>query len=186
MSIDDTRITKSHADLARLKETGFTLLDSSIMLRLFFVNSICWYFYFSGYAFADGATQHIEMITDSTSNYYVTSFIDGAGQKSLLVDTGSGYSTISQNTLEVLREQGSAVYLRKLQGIMADGSRKFVSVYRIQGLNIGGNCYVKDIEVAVFPNGGREILGLSALGKVSPFTFSTEPPRLSLSHCNPV
>ncbi|MGH8550993.1 MAG: retroviral-like aspartic protease family protein [Methylococcales bacterium] len=114
----------------------------------------------------------------------MTSIITGAGQKSLLVDTGSGYSTISQDTLKALQESGEAIFLRKMQGIMADGSHHWVSVYRIAGLNIGGNCQVKNIEVAVFPNGGREILGLSALGKVSPFTFSIEPPRLSLSNCN--
>lgn len=137
-------------------------------------------------ASAEIATQDIEMRSDRSSNFYVTSIIEGAGQKSLLVDTGSGYSTISQSTLKVLQKKGAAEFVRKLEGVMADGSRQWVSVYRIAGLNIGGNCYIKDIEVAVFPSGGREILGLSALGKVSPFTFSIEPPRLSLSHCNQI
>ncbi len=135
---------------------------------------------------AEIAFQHVEMKADRSLNYYVTSEIEGAGQKTLLVDTGSGYSTISQDTLKRLQENGEVAFLRKMEGIMADGSRQWVSVYRIAGLNIGGNCYIKDVEVAVFPTGGREILGLSALGKVSPFTFSIEPPRLTLSNCNQI
>ena len=69
---------------------------------------------------------------------------------------------------------------------MADGSRRLVSVYRITGMNVGGDCYIPNIEVAVFPAGSREILGLSALSKVSPFMFSMNPPRLLLSNCDTV
>jgi hypothetical protein len=93
---------------------------------------------FAAEAMTEVAMQTVEMQTDSASNFYVTSVIGRVGHKLLLVDTGSGYSTISQNTLKVLQNSGEAVFLRGMQGIMADGSRQSVSVYRIAGLNIGG------------------------------------------------
>jgi len=133
---------------------------------------------------AETSIQDIKMQTNNYQTFYVNSSIEGAGTTSLLVDTGAGYSTITEDTLEVLRKTGNAVYVKKLEGIMADGSRRVVSVYRISGMSLGGNCRVRNIEVAVFPAGSREILGLSALGKVAPFTFSMDPPVLSLSNCN--
>ncbi len=126
----------------------------------------------------------VTMKDNGLNSFYVSTTIEGFGQSSLLVDTGAGYSTISQNTLEELQETGDAMYLKKLEGVLADGSRIMVPVYKISALNIGGSCLIRNIEVAVFPNRSQEILGLSALSKVSPFIFSTNPPRLFLNNCN--
>lgn len=128
-------------------------------------------------------TQQIEMKNIGFNTFYISSKINGAGETSLLVDTGSGYSIINRNTLAQLLENGDATYLHELEGIMADGSQRIVSVYRISGMTLGNNCYVPNIDVVVFPSGTRQILGLSTLSKVAPFTFSTNPPQLSLSHC---
>ena len=133
---------------------------------------------------AETSIQDIKMQTNNYHTFYVNSLIEGAGTTSLLVDTGAGYSTITEDTLEVLQKTGNAVYIKKLEGIMADGSRRIVSVYRISGMRLGESCQVRNIEVAVFPAGSREILGLSALSKVAPFTFSMNPPLLSLSNCD--
>ena len=116
--------------------------------------------------------------------YYINGHIDGVGPLELLVDTGSGYSTINEETLDALDRQGRAHYLRKLKGVMADGSHKIVPVYRISGINIGGECMVDDIEVVIFPGKTRAILGMNTLRKVSPFMFSVEPPSLALSNCS--
>ena len=133
---------------------------------------------------AESVVQEIEMRSSDFNTFYVNGTIQGIEKtSSMLVDTGSGYTTINQDTLTKLQEIGDAVYMKKLEGTLADGSRLFVPVYRISGINLGGNCYVRDFEVAVFPAGTREILGLSTLRKVSPFQFSMEPPRLSLSNC---
>jgi len=126
----------------------------------------------------------VAMRNNGLNSFYVATNIQGVGESSLLVDTGAGYSTISQNTLELLQETGDATYLKKLEGVLADGSRIKVPLYRITSLNIGGNCQIRDIEVAVFPNRSQEILGLNILEKVSPFIFSTSPPRLFLNNCN--
>jgi hypothetical protein len=50
-------------------------------------------------------------------------------------------------------------------------------------MEVGKECRVTDIEVAVFPGSTRQILGLSTLRKASPFLFSMDPPRLHLSNC---
>ena len=137
-------------------------------------------------AFADPEMYNIQMQTGNNFTYYVNSSIEGAGSTSFLVDTGAGYSIITKTTLRPLQKNGHAVYLRKLQGVMADGSLTKVSLYRISSINLGETCRINNIEVAVFPDGNREILGLNALSKVAPFTFSMNPPLLSLSHCDKV
>lgn len=126
------------------------------------------------------------MQIENNHTFYVHSAIEGAGFTSLLVDTGSGYTTITEKTLRELQKTGNAMYLKKVQGIMADGTVRKVSIYRISGISIGETCQIRDVEVAVFPTGTREILGLNTLSKVAPFTFSIDPPYLSLSNCNKV
>ena len=74
-------------------------------------------------------------------------------------------------------------YIKQLQGTMADGSTREVPVYAIRRMSIGGDCWLYDVEAAVFPGDSRQILGLSALRKAAPFIFSVDPPTLSLSGC---
>jgi len=61
-----------------------------------------------------------------SATFYVQASIRGAGDTELLVDTGSGYVTISENTLSALKHAGGARYVRTLQGVMADGRQKVV------------------------------------------------------------
>ncbi len=125
----------------------------------------------------------ISMETTGASTYYVQGEIQGLGEVRMMVDTGSGYSTINEETLSVLKGQGKAEYVKDLVGILANGDKMVVKVYKISALNIGSNCWLENIEVAVFPGKTRQILGLSALKKTSPFTFSVDPPELTLSNC---
>ena len=66
---------------------------------------------------------------------------------------------------------------------MADSSRFTAKIYRLRSLTLGSGCVIRDVEVAVFPNATRPILGLSALQKLTPFIFSINPPVLALSNC---
>ena len=100
-----------------------------------------------------------------------------------MVDTGSSYMMINEITLAQLEESGDAQYLRELTGILANGDEMRVPVYTLSSVRIGENCVLEDVEAAVFPGDTRQILGLSALSKAAPFIFSTQPPRLQLSHC---
>ncbi len=139
-------------------------------------------------AFADSNTQQVSLKTIGTNTYYVDGRIEGSGDSSFLVDTGSGYSTISESTLVQLKQKGHAIYIKKLEGVLANGATMIVPVYRITSVVLADKCVVRDVEVAVFPAGTRQILGLSALSKLMPFTFNLNPPSLTLSNCtdNPI
>ncbi len=128
-------------------------------------------------------TTSVSMQTHGASTYYVKGEILGLGSVDLMVDTGSGYSTINEQTLSVLKENGTARYVKDLVGILANGEKMRVAVYRLSAINIGGQCWLHDVDAAVFPGKTRQILGLSALRKTSPFMFSMEPPELRLSNC---
>lgn len=125
----------------------------------------------------------IPMEEKGASTFYVTVEIEGTGAADFLVDTGAGYMTINEETLAELRGKELASYVKELEGILADGTRLVVPVYRLARINIGGVCLIENVEAAVFPGTTRGLLGLSALRKTAPFMFSTEPPSLRLSRC---
>ena len=120
----------------------------------------------------------------SAATFYVDISIEGIGSQDFLVDTGAGYMTVSQEAIDTLLLQGDAIYLRDLEGVLADGSRLIVPVYRLTRINIGGTCELRDVEAAVLPGTQRGLLGLSALRKTAPFIFAVEPPMLHLSNCS--
>lgn len=125
----------------------------------------------------------IPMRRTQASTFYVGSYVGGLGEVDMMVDTGSSYTTINEEALKVLQENGAATYVKDLAGIMADGTRKIVPIYRIADMSIGNGCTLHNVEAAVFPGDTRYILGLSALKLAAPFVFSMEPPSLLLSNC---
>ena len=137
----------------------------------------------AGAAMAAEFDSHIPMRDKGAATYYVDGEIHGVGPVDFMVDTGSGYMTINEETLAVLQQTGGATYVRELSGMLADGTTKQVSVYRIAQVRIGTGCTLRDVEAAVFPGKTRQILGLSALRQAAPFIFSMNPPTLVLSHC---
>ncbi len=128
----------------------------------------------------------VPMTEKSARTFYVQGEIAGVGAVDFLVDTGSSYNTINEHSLAMLQEQGRASFVRDLIGILANGQRKRVAVYRLDVIRLGDNCELHDVEAAVFPGRTRHILGLSGLRKAGNFTFSFEPPQLTLSSCLPV
>ena len=127
--------------------------------------------------------QLIPMQTYGASTYYINSEIPGAGQFSMLVDTGSAYSVINEETLASLSSNGQAHFVKKLRGKMADGSERIIPLYRIAAINLGGNCLIKDIHAAILPGKTRQIIGISTLMRAAPFAMSFDPPMLSLNQC---
>lgn len=132
---------------------------------------------------SDGIVKHIPMQQKESQTYYVSAFVKGVGELDLLVDTGSGYMTINEFMLKTLEADEQVTFQKYIQGNLADGSMVEVPVYRLKKINIGGDCIIYDIDVAVFPGETPCILGLSALRKMTPFVFSTHPPTLQLSNC---
>ena len=126
----------------------------------------------------------VPMRDKGARTYYIGAQIAGFGSTELMVDTGSGYLTINDETLQTLLKQDKAQYVKQLTGILADGTEMKVPVYRLTSLNLGGTCWINNVEAAVFPGKTRQILGLSALSKAAPFIFSIDPPQLVLSNCD--
>lgn len=137
----------------------------------------------SGLCAASGPSVEIPMTDRGASTFYVDVQGIGTAQEPFLVDTGSSYTTINETLLAKLIEARQAKYVKDLEGILADGSRQVVPLYTIKTLMVGGGCMLSDVRAAVFPGDTRNILGLSALRAAAPFSFSFDPPRLSLANC---
>ena len=155
---------------------GFTLQASRAALALLvaFVSA-------NGWAVDSGATVDLE--NKGRSTLYVSAVIEGVGTVEMLVDTGSSYATISETAVNALLGQGRAEYLRDLTGVMADGTRRVVPVYRIDSVRIGESCWFRDVEAAVFPGRERFILGLSVLRRATQVHLAFDPPTLTFDEC---
>jgi hypothetical protein len=127
--------------------------------------------------------EQIPMHSKGAHTYYIESEIHGAGEFSMLVDTGSGYSVINENTLNQLVAAGKAEYIRRFRGKLSDGTERSFPLYRISSIRLGQNCIINDINVAVMPHAARQIIGLSTLIQAAPFSMSFDPPTLTLSQC---
>lgn len=132
---------------------------------------------------AEPVQQLIPMQTYGASTYYIDTEILGAGQYSMLVDTGSAHSVINEETLTALNRSGQAHFIKHLRGKMADGSEKIVPLYRIMAMNLGGNCIINNVYAAIIDGGSRQIIGISTLIRAAPFAMSFDPPTLSLDQC---
>lgn len=124
----------------------------------------------------------VPMHDKGLATWYVHAQVADLGMSEFMVDTGSGYLTINEQTLFALQERQQAQYVKQLRAVLANGSELIIPVYAINQLRIG-NCTIRNVEAAVFPARTRQILGLSALNKAAPFTFSIDPPELMLSNC---
>lgn len=126
----------------------------------------------------------VPMQLKGAKTYYISARVSGMEPSEFMVDTGSSYTTINEYTLDRLLAHGGAEYLRDLTAVLANGAELRVPLYRIAGIQLGSQCQLTRLEVAVFPGRTRQILGLSTLRKASPFLFSVDPPQLRLSNCN--
>lgn len=122
---------------------------------------------------------------EDLGTFYIQVTVAGAPQEAYLVDTGAGFMTITHDTLLHSVQSGTATYMRELSGRLADGTVLQVPLYRLDEIMVGERCRLRDVEAAVLPGAARGLLGLSALRKAAPFEFSTTPPSLRLSNCEP-
>jgi len=132
---------------------------------------------------AGRAAVSVDLQRRETGTFYIPGAIQGYGEVELLVDTGSSFLVINQAMLTALERSGSAIFSHELRGCMADGTDTVVPVYRLAGVRLGAECWIQDVEAAVFPGTSRPILGMNILVRLAPFTFSTEPPQLALNQC---
>ena len=119
----------------------------------------------------------------ASGNYYVHGSLSDAVEADFLVDTGSGFVSLTPEVFANLRRLPGTRFVREVRGAMANGGIQRVKIYRIDSLKLTDQCVLRDIEVAVMPGSDRNILGLSALRQVAPFALELSPPRLLLSDC---
>lgn len=123
----------------------------------------------------------IPMQLVSSGAFYVKASLDSGVDTDMLLDTGSGYVTLSDDTFGKIKDQPGTVFQRFITGVMANGKASRVPVYMISELRLSEQCILRDVEVAVFHNAKRDILGLSALRQIQPLTLQLDPPVLTAS-----
>ena len=138
---------------------------------------------FCGDLYARDFGVEVPMHLKGASTFYIQGRIGSMPPTEFMVDTGSSYMTINEETLASLKETEEPLYLYDLTGILANGDQMRVPVYAVSRVQLGEGCLLEGVEVAVFPGKTRQILGLSVLLKAAPFVFSTNPPQLQLSNC---
>jgi len=139
-----------------------------------------------GYAHASNNSSAIPMNDIGKGTYYVNVALANLTDSQFMVDTGSGYVAINQESLARLKEHNQVTYLRDIKGILANGHAYVVPIWQVSSLTLNNQCILKNVEVAVFPGKTRQILGLSALKKAAPLEISFDPPQLKLSHCDSI
>ena len=134
---------------------------------------------------AGGISTNVPMTLKGSQTFYVSGRVAGVEPTEFMVDTGSTYMVINQDTLNQLKVNGQADYMRDLIGVLANGEEVVRPVYRIPKIVLGNSCEMLDVEAVVFPGNIRQILGLNVLRKAAPFMFTVDPPELQLSNCSP-
>ena len=128
----------------------------------------------------------IPMKNIGLGTYYVNVTLASMPESQFMVDTGSGYMTINEESLAVLKQQNRVKYVKDIKGILANGSAYVVPVWEVSSITLHKQCTLKNVEAAIFPGKTRQILGLSALKKAGPIEISFDPPSLSLGNCDQV
>lgn len=122
---------------------------------------------------------NLAMHREESGNFTVRALVDGNVETNMLLDTGSGYVSLGKQTFARVSASASPRFSRHIYGRMANGNVEKVSLYILDELKLAENCVLREIEVAVFPNADRDILGLNALSRMQPFTMQLTPARLT-------
>ena len=123
------------------------------------------------------------MLQMPSGAFYLRGTLADAVETELLIDTGSSYVVLSKATFEKLNQAEAVDYKRSINGATAVGRVIKARVYEVSELALGEDCVLRAVEVVVLPGSKRDILGLSALQRVQPFTFDIGPMALRFSAC---
>ncbi|MEN9726866.1 MAG: hypothetical protein RL434_1232 [Pseudomonadota bacterium] len=106
----------------------------------------------------------------------------GHGVKTeFLLDTGSAYVVLSDTTRRELEAQSALVKVRHLRAVMANNATVRAAVYRVSELKLSEGCVIRDFEAVAIPGAEKNILGLSALKTVAPFTVHLDPSVMEMT-----
>lgn len=126
-------------------------------------------------------TVSLALSSNTVGTLHVTARLGQAVPADFLLDTGSAYVVLSADTRRRLESEGSLQPVRKLRAVMANNATVSAPVYRVSALELAPGCVVRDFEAVALPGARKNILGLSALRAVAPFTINLEPSRLDVT-----
>jgi clan AA aspartic protease (TIGR02281 family) len=122
----------------------------------------------------------LPLTRSQAGTYYLQGNLDGNISTDFLLDTGSGYVSLTEKTFGQIRDESTTEFRRHIRAAMANGKVVAVPVYSVKQLALG-NCILEDIEVMVLPSASRDILGLNAIAALQPLTIQLDPPVLNAS-----
>jgi len=125
----------------------------------------------------------IPILISASRTFYIEARIGELNSSKFMLDTGSGYTTINNESFQSLQKDHKIRFVKKIMGVLADGSQRTVDIWEVESLTLNGVCTLKNIQVALMPGTSRQILGLTTLTKAAPFTVSLDPPKLTVSNC---
>lgn len=131
---------------------------------------------------AAGDSMRVGLSSNAVGTLHVQAKLGEHVDTEFLLDTGSAFVVLSEATRRTLAEEGALVPLRRLRAVLANNAVTNAQVYRVTSLELASGCVVRDFEAVVLPGARKNILGLSALRSVAPFTVHLEPLQLEL-HC---
>ncbi len=128
-----------------------------------------------------GAALDIALSASDVGTLHLEGRIGRGIERRFLLDTGSAYVVLTDDTRRALDAEGSLIPVRTLRAVMANNATAHAPVYRVSALRLGNGCVVRNFEAVVLPGARKDILGLSVLRAVAPFTVDVEPLRLRAS-----
>ncbi|MGD9602027.1 MAG: TIGR02281 family clan AA aspartic protease [Gammaproteobacteria bacterium] len=133
---------------------------------------------------AHAGSTRVALQASDVGTLHVRGQIDHARTVEFLLDTGSAHVVLAESTRRELERAGKLTPLRHLRALLANNASVRAPVYRIAELDLGDGCVIRDFEAVALPGARKNILGLSALKSVAPFTVHLDPDQLELT-CAP-
>lgn len=158
-----------------LRPTPRSRTDRACVFALFGILILA----YSGAAFAQ--PESVPM-TPSTSGTYTVSATAAGHRADFMLDTGAGLVTVNEKTFAAIKRHSGVSHVRQIGARLANNKVKLVEVYQVEQFAVG-RCELGPLEIAVMPGGGRNLLGLSALGLAAPISIQLTPPSLSMDNC---
>lgn len=123
----------------------------------------------------------VALTSNDVGTLHVAARIGDTLDAQFLLDTGSAYVVLTDRTRRALAAQGALTRVRELRAVMANNATARAQVYRVSRLRFDDGCEVRDFEAVALPGARKDILGLSVLRKVAPFTVNVDPLRLQVT-----
>ena len=128
-----------------------------------------------------GEVSSVALKGNKVGTLHVMATVGAHVRTEFLLDTGSAYVVLTEATRHALADEGALTPVRKLRAVMANDATARAQVYRVSSLTLGAQCTIRNFEAVALPGARKDILGLSVLRVVAPFTVGFEPLRLQIS-----